>query len=65
MSLRRALTGLACALAMAVSPEAVVAASGPEGPRVRVELVSEVAGIAPGTTFWVALHQRIAPGWHT
>ena len=31
----------------------------------RVELVSEVHAIAAGQVFWVALHQRIAPGWHT
>ena len=36
-----------------------------ESPRVQVELVSEVAAIAPGQRFWVALHQRITPGWHT
>ena len=34
-------------------------------PKVRVELLSEVASIAPGETFWVALRQEIAPGWHT
>jgi len=30
-----------------------------------VELVGEVGGIAPGQPFWVALYQRISPGWHT
>ena len=34
-------------------------------PRVRVELVSEHAGVEPGASFWVGLRQRIAPGWHT
>ena len=35
------------------------------GPRVRVELLSEVTSFTPGQTFWVGLHQRISPGWHT
>ena len=34
-------------------------------PKVRVELLGEVASIAPGETFWLALRQEIAPGWHT
>jgi thiol:disulfide interchange protein DsbD len=40
---------------------------GPEtaGPRVRVELISETAGIEPGGSLWVGIRQRIAPGWHT
>jgi len=37
----------------------------PSTARVRVELLSEVAGVAPGATFWVGLRQEIAPGWHT
>jgi len=32
---------------------------------VRVDLLSEVASFTPGQTFWVGLHQRISPGWHT
>jgi thiol:disulfide interchange protein len=65
MSLRSALATFVCAVATAVYPHSVMATPGPETPRVRVELVSEVAAIAPGQTFWLALHQRIAPGWHT
>jgi thiol:disulfide interchange protein DsbD len=34
-------------------------------PKVRVELLSEVTSIVPGETFWLALRQEIAPGWHT
>jgi DsbC/DsbD-like thiol-disulfide interchange protein len=30
-----------------------------------VDLVSEVRSVAPGTTFWVGVRQRIDPGWHT
>ncbi len=39
--------------------------AGAEPPKVRVELLSEVQSIVPGETFWVALRQQIAPGWHT
>ena len=35
------------------------------GPRVRVELISETAGIEPGGAVWVGIRQHIAPGWHT
>ena len=31
----------------------------------RVELISESAGIEPGGHVWVGLRKRIAPGWHT
>lgn len=33
-------------------------------PRATVTLVSDVAAIAPGQPFRVALRQRMAPGWH-
>jgi len=65
MSPRNAVAVLLCALATTLSPQPGAAAPGTEAPRVKVELVSEVAAIAPGQTFRVALHQRIAPGWHT
>src|SRR5262245_26366246 len=39
--------------------------AGPEPPRVQVELLSEITAVAPGQTFWIALRQQIAPGWHT
>jgi thiol:disulfide interchange protein len=65
MSLRSTLAVLVYALLIAGCPVSSLAASGPDSPRVRVELVSEVVAIAPGETFWVALHQQIAPGWHT
>ncbi|MGH7390172.1 MAG: protein-disulfide reductase DsbD family protein, partial [Candidatus Rokuibacteriota bacterium] len=41
------------------------AADAPPTPLVRVELLSEAEAVRPGETFWVALRQRIAPGWHT
>jgi len=66
MSLRGTLVALTCVfLTLGGAAGSPTAASGPETPRVRVELLSEVAAFAPGQTFWVALHQRIAPGWHT
>ncbi|RIA56912.1 protein-disulfide reductase DsbD family protein [Dichotomicrobium thermohalophilum] len=33
--------------------------------KVQIDLLSETAAIRPGQTFWVALRQKIAPGWHT
>ncbi len=36
-----------------------------DAPKVRVELVSDVAALAPGRAFWLGLRQEIAPGWHT
>ncbi len=39
-------------------------AAGP--PRhVQAQLVSEVASVRAGEPFWVGLHLRMAPGWHT
>jgi thiol:disulfide interchange protein DsbD len=65
MSLRSTLAVFACSLLVAGGPVASMATPGPDSPKVRVELVSEARGVAPGQTFWVALYQRIAPGWHT
>jgi thiol:disulfide interchange protein DsbD len=33
--------------------------------KVEISLLSETAAIRPGQPFWVALRQKIAPGWHT
>src|SRR6185369_3120774 len=63
MSLRGTLAVLACAFLVVAGPKPSSAT--PEGPRVQGELVSEVGAITPGQTFWVALYQRITPGWHT
>src|SRR5436309_5331888 len=60
MSLRGTFVVLACVFLILGG-----AAASSETPRVRVELLSEVAAFTPGQTFWVALRQRIAPGWHT
>src|SRR5262249_46252517 len=63
MSLRIALAALACVFQLLHGARPSLGAS--EGPRVQVKLVSEVAAVVPGQPFWVALRQRIAPGWHT
>jgi thiol:disulfide interchange protein DsbD len=34
-------------------------------PKVETRLVAEVTTVRPGEPFWIALHQRITPGWHT
>ena len=59
---------LAALVALILGSALLLGAPAPAGaaePKVRVELLSEVASIAPGETFWVALRQEIAPGWHT
>ncbi|WP_458095547.1 protein-disulfide reductase DsbD family protein [Roseomonas sp. WA12] len=50
---------LAPALAQAVESDAV------ETPRARVTLVAEMAAVAPGQPFRLALRQVLAPGWHS
>ena len=54
---------LGCA-ALTASPAASRAAESSAG-KVETRLVAEVATIRPGEPFWIALHQRITPGWHT
>jgi len=63
MSLRITLAALACVFLLLGASRPSTGAS--ESPRVQVELLSEVAAVVPGQPFWVALRQRIAPGWHT
>src|SRR5262245_54244220 len=60
----------ACLLGMGLSSIVARHAEGRSGqesagPRVRVELISESAGIQPGGHVWVGLRQQITPGWHT
>jgi thiol:disulfide interchange protein DsbD len=58
---------LAFLLAILLAPFAALAAEsdGVESPRARVTLVAEVAAVAPGQPFRLALRQVLAPGWHT
>jgi thiol:disulfide interchange protein DsbD len=61
---------LACVLGFTIASASAAPArerppEAPAGPMVRVELVSETAGVEPGGHVWVGLHKRIAPGWHT
>ena len=51
--------------ALAGTARAAMPVTESAGPQVRVELISETAGVEPGGTFWVGIRQRIAPGWHT
>lgn len=34
-------------------------------PHVTATLLSEVTTVKPGSQFWIALHLKMAPGWHT
>jgi thiol:disulfide interchange protein/DsbC/DsbD-like thiol-disulfide interchange protein len=54
---------LGLTLGSALAP--VAAATPPDSPRARLDLVSEQAAIAPGGAVWLGIRQRIAPGWHT
>src|SRR5262245_9043124 len=58
-----AIRALSIALVLATSAGAAPAATPVR--QVQAELVSELSTIEPGATFWVALRQIIAPGWHT
>ena len=62
-----AMRALALLLAVLLAPFAAGAAeSGAvESPRARVTLVAEVASVAPGQPFRLALRQVLAPGWHS
>jgi thiol:disulfide interchange protein/DsbC/DsbD-like thiol-disulfide interchange protein len=53
------------ALLLGTGPRALGAAGDRKDPRVVAEVVSEFRGIVPGQPFWLGLHERIAPGWHT
>jgi thiol:disulfide interchange protein DsbD len=62
-----ALPALVVALAFgapAVLPQAARAEPVQTG-HIEVELVAQEAGAAPGATVYVALRQKIQPGWHT
>ena len=58
--------GALLTLAAAVSLMTGVAAAAPvKTQHVEAELLSQTSGAAPGSTLYVALRQKIVPGWHT
>jgi thiol:disulfide interchange protein len=57
---------VALALALVVAgASTALAATAPATPRVRVDLLADVQAIPAGGAFWIALRQKIEPGWHT
>jgi thiol:disulfide interchange protein/DsbC/DsbD-like thiol-disulfide interchange protein len=52
-------------LLLLVQPGFAVESAPVRSPRATVTLISEVAAIAPGQPFRVALRQKMARGWHT
>ncbi|MBI1263448.1 MAG: thiol:disulfide interchange protein [Alphaproteobacteria bacterium] len=56
---------LAAIAALALSAAASAQEFSPDGPFVHPRLASDRTSVAPGETFHIALHQDIAPGWHT
>ena len=53
-------------LAVLGLPLVAAAADPPVAPRrVTIDLLSEKQTVAPGDDIWIALRERIAPGWHT
>ena len=61
----RRCVALWAALGLLVSLVAAAAPVAASPLKVESRLVAETASIRPGEPFWIALHQRIAPGWHT
>src|SRR6516164_4280896 len=51
------------ALTLLVAPQARAAPT--NAGHVQLELAPAAASIAPGQTLYVALHEKIRPGWHT
>lgn len=60
---RRIVAMTAVALGVIVTAAGMARAQEPK--RVAIDIVAEKRVAAPGQTFWVALRQKIAPGWHT
>ena len=56
---------LAALAALVMSAAASAQEFSPDGPWVHPRLAADRASVAPGETFHIALHQDIAPGWHT
>lgn len=54
---------MSCVLAAFVEPAAAQGTSNPK--RVAIDILTERMATAPGDTLWIALRERIEPGWHT
>ncbi len=62
----RSLAGVLAILAMILGMSgAPVGAAPVRTPHLTAELVGQTAGVAPGSTLYVAVVQTIDPGWHT
>ena len=65
MFLKKALLALQALLAASLLAGAAVAGPVVNSGHIESELVAQEAGIAPGGTIYVALRQKIVPGWRT
>ncbi|MGH1559894.1 protein-disulfide reductase DsbD domain-containing protein [Caulobacter segnis] len=65
MFLKKAVLALQALLAASLLAGAALAGPVVNSGHIEVELVAQEAGIAPGGTVYVALRQKIIPGWHT
>ncbi|WP_440959173.1 protein-disulfide reductase DsbD family protein [Oceanicaulis sp. LC35] len=59
------MTRLLALLLILCSSAPALAQFGSSEPMVDAALVSDRTSVAPGETFYLALHQQITPGWHT
>ncbi|MBI1384304.1 MAG: thiol:disulfide interchange protein [Rhizobiales bacterium] len=60
-----ALLGLLSLLALGASGAGAAADADAPPRRVAIDLVADGTEVAPGRPFWLAVRQRIDPGWHT
>ena len=65
MFLKRAVLAVQALLAATLLAGAAVAGPVVNSGHIESELVAQESGIAPGGTVYVALRQKIIPGWHT
>ena len=65
MFLKRAVLALQALLASSLLAGAALAGPVVNSGHIESELVAQETGIAPGGTVYVALRQKIIPGWHT
>lgn len=65
MFLKRAVLALQALLAASLLAGAALAGPVVNSGHIQSELVAQETGIAPGGTVYVALRQKIIPGWHT